>query len=86
MKRRVPGAPLDRSWTCQPASRKPFLQPLADRLGVGARRKLDPVGAGVEAAGLDQAGGGEAGAVDQRGRAEREALADPVRLLGDQAR
>ena len=85
MKRRVPGAPSVRSCTCQPAAPKRFLSLSRHRLGIGAGGELQPIGAGVEAARLDEAGGGEAGAVDERGRAEGEALPDPVRLLGDEA-
>jgi hypothetical protein len=48
-------------------------------------RKLQPVSGLIEASGLDQSGGGKAGPVDQRRGAESEALADPVRLLGDEA-
>ena len=50
---------------------------LAEGLGGGARigafGEQQAVGGGVEAAGLDQAGGGEAGFVDQGRRRQREA-------------
>ena len=60
-------------------------QLLRGRRHIGARRKLDPIGAGVEAARLHEAGRLKPRAIDQSGRAERETLPHPVRLLGYEA-
>ncbi len=58
---------------------------LADRFGIGAGGQADAIFAFEQAAGLDQLGRGQVGDTDDRDGAEREAFAQPVGLLGDDA-